>query len=295
MRTIRRINGSGAAAGIVARSDDPEVYGSDAVAFDHPEADMTILDGSAGAYEGAALGINDAGERAGLLGTDFLPDDPEFLIFDAMKWNADGSRTELVSPHGLDAIARNIKDDGSASGLMSWGQDPDTAHIEAAYWPRPGRNVGLGVLPGGTYSDAFGMDEGGWLVGSMDRLVDAEENRFGPEGYIDHSFLWRSRLGEGHVRILPSLYGLRHDLRWEKWVGSAVHAVNADLNQAGSASHVRFAGRRLVSAPTVYLNADRCGVVRSTTHDPFDLMKRGTSPNVRTPAPPTARDSRCAS
>ena len=139
-----------------------------------------------------------------------------------------------------------------------WGHDPDTAHIEAAYWPRPDRNVGLGVLPGGTYSDAFGMDEGGWLVGSMDRLVDPEENRFGHEGAIDHSFLWRSRLGEGRARILPSLYGLQHDLRWTKWVGSAVHAVNADLNQAGSASHIRFAGKHLVSAPTVYLNADRC-------------------------------------
>ena len=110
-----------------------------------------------------------------------------------MKWNADGSRTELASPHGLDAIKRNIKDDGSASGLIMWGHDLDTAHFEAAYWPRPGRNVGLGVLPGGSYSDAFGMDEEGWLVGSMDRLVDAEENRFGPEGSIDHSFLWRSR------------------------------------------------------------------------------------------------------
>ncbi len=267
---IRRINDAGAAAGAVERGDGTPA--EDAVAFASPTSRMRFLSGSAQAITAFAFGINNAGERVGVTGTEWLPGyEDEWLIFDAVKWSADGTRTELVTPHGLDGIARNIKDDGAASGLMNWGFDPETLHTEAAYWPTPDVNIGLGVLPGGGFSDAFGMDEGGWLVGLADRGVDPKVNRFGPEGYIDHAFLWTPDTRAGHLRILPSLYGVEHGLGWRRWVGSAVHAVNSDLNQVGSSSHWKFSGRRLISAPTVWLDADTCGVQRATTHDPFGL------------------------
>ncbi|MGZ8744255.1 MAG: hypothetical protein ACXWXO_15155 [Nocardioides sp.] len=267
---IRRINDAGAAAGAVGRDDGTPA--EDAVAFASPTSPMTHLSGSEEAITAAGFGINNAGERVGYTGTEWLPGHvDEFLVFDAMKWSADGTRTELVTPDGPDGIPRNIKDDGRASGLMLVGFDIDTFHVEAAYWPTPDVNIGLGVLRGGGYSDAFGMDEGGWLVGAADRAVKPKVNRFGPDGFILHAFLWTPDTTEGRIRILPSLYGRRHDLPWRRWVGSAVHAVNRDLNQVGSSSHWKFKRDRLIDAPTVWLNADQCGVERPTTHDPFNL------------------------
>jgi hypothetical protein len=187
-------------------------------------------------------------------------------MWDPVIWRTYGQVTELVTPHGLDALPRAIKNDGSVSGAIVWGNDPRTAHVEAAYWPNPTVNVGLGVLPRGGWSDAFGMDEGGWLTGAMDRFVHPKRNPFDEDGVIHHSFLWAADMGPGKVRIMPSLYGLRHDLPLRNWAGSAMHAVNRRLNQVGSASHWKYRGDRLIYAPTVYLNADQCGLVRRTTH-----------------------------
>ena len=138
---LRRINDAGAAAGFVSRSDDGQ-DGDDAVGFDHPSADMEILPGSAEALVAAAFGVTNAGERAGVMGTETLPEDPEFVIFDAMKWNVNGTRTELVSPHGLDALARNIKDDGSAAGWLMWGEDPGDSSRRGVVLAHPGRQPG---------------------------------------------------------------------------------------------------------------------------------------------------------
>lgn len=278
---IRRINDAGAAAGAVERGDGTPA--EDAVAFASPTSPMTLLPDSAEAIHAAAFGINNVGSRVGFSGTQWLDgNEGEWLIFDAMTWSADGTRTELVTPYGLDGIARNVKDDGTASGLMMWGEDLETSHVEAAYWPTPDVNIGLGVLPGGGWSDAFGMDEGGWLVGAADRQVDPD--RLGPEGYIDHAFLWTPGTTQGRIRILPSLYGAKHGLGWRRWVGSAVHAVNRDLNQVGSASHWKFNRDRLISAPTVWVNADACGVERATTHDPFNTAGTGARISVKPPA-----------
>ena len=202
---IRRINGSGAAAGTVSRSADPEVFGSDAVAFDHPAAGMTILDGSAGAYEGAALGINDAGERVGLLGTDLLPDNPEFLIFDAMKWNADGSRTELASrrtgstrSHGTSRTTAPRRDSSAGATIRRrrtsrrpTGRGPAETSASASCRAAPSRT-------------RSGWTRGaGWSVDGSPRRRRGGPVA-GPEGCIDHSFLWRARLGEGQ-RADPAL------------------------------------------------------------------------------------------
>ena len=270
---IRRINGTGAAAGVVDRSADDPFAGSDAVAFEGPDATMTLLPESQDALVAGAAGINDAGDRAGILGRESAPGFPDFLVFDPIVWETDGTVVELAHPPGgFDGIPRSLKDDGTVSGLSVWGDNPDVAHIEAAYWPAPDTFVGLGVLEGGAYSDAFGMDEGGWVVGLSERNVD-EDNPFAEDGVIGYGFLRTPATSEGKLRILPSLYADRKGIKnWRKWNGGAVHAVNRDLNQAGTSTHWKFDRRgRIIGAPTVYLHADRCGREVATTHDPFHL------------------------
>ena len=53
---IRRINGTGAAAGVVDRSADDPFAGSDAVAFEGPDAPMTLLPESQEALAAGAVG-----------------------------------------------------------------------------------------------------------------------------------------------------------------------------------------------------------------------------------------------
>ena len=159
---------------------------------------------------------------------------------------------------------------------------PETAHVEASYWPTPDVNLALGIARGGGFSDAFGMDEGGWLVGMTDRL--APRSRFAEDDFVAYSFLRTPDTGEGKLRILPSLYGERHELGWKKWSGSAVHGVNAELNQAGSGSHWKFEAGEVRRAPTVWLNADQCGREVATTHTPFWLRESGvTARSARAP------------
>ncbi len=113
--------------------------GSDAVAFEGPDAPMTLLAESQDALAAGAVGINDAGDRAGFLGRESAPGFPDFLVFDPIVWETDGTVVELAHPPGgLDGVPRSLKDDGTVSGLSVWGDNPDVAHIEAAYWPAPG-------------------------------------------------------------------------------------------------------------------------------------------------------------
>ena len=240
---------------------------------------MTLLPESQDALAAGAVGINDAGERAGFLGREAAPGHPDYLVFDPIVWEADGTVVELAHPPGgLDGVPRSVKNDGTVSGLSVWGDNPDVAHLEAAYWPAPESFVGLGVLEGGAYSDAFGMDEGGWVVGLSERNVN-EDNPFAEDGVIGYGFLRTPETTDGKLRILPSLYAERKGItNWRKWNGGAVHAVNRDLNQAGTGTHWKFDRRgRIIGAPTVYLHADRCGREVATTHDPFHLEDGGPS------------------
>lgn len=266
---IRRIDDQGAGVGTAFRSDDPEGEpGTDAVGFDGPAADMEFLTYPVEYLEAGAFGINNAGEAVGYYADEFLDPENEFwTIWTPVRWNPDGSRTELATPYGLEAFPRTIEDDGGVGGLLAYGEDPLAAHLEAAYWPDAGSSVALGLLPGGDYSDAFGGDEGGRLVGLANRRV-RKGNRFGDHGYVDHSFWWSPQTTEGTVRVLPSLYGDRRDLGWRTWVGGAAHAVASDLDQAGTSTHAGFDGRRKVFAPTVYVNASQCGREVATTHEP---------------------------
>lgn len=266
---MRRINDAGAVAGVVGR--DPEQPWTDAVAFAGPGAAMELLPGSAEAADAAATGINNVGQRTGYLSTREMEEAPGWYWFDPVVWEADGSITALEAGGVLDGAPRAVKDDGSVSGSVLHGSSLDDAHVEPAYWPSPDRLITLGVLPGGDFGDVYGMDEAGWLVGALGRFVK-KNHRLGERGVMDHAFLWNPSIGEGRVRLLPSLYATaKGEQDWRQWQGSAVHAVNGELNQAASGSHVEFRHGRAIKAPTVWVDADRCGVEVSTTHDPFGL------------------------
>ena len=271
---LRRINSDGEAVGWVDRGADPGVYeGADAVAFESADSPMTLLPGSEDAIEARATGINDHGARAGTISTETYPGNDQWIIWEPVVWEADGTVTTLATPHGLEGAPRAIKDDGSVSGGIVWGEDPETLHLEAAYWPEPDVNVALGLLPGGGWSDVLGMDEGGWLVGGMDRKV-RDKHPMADEGFLSHGFFWTPEVGEGTVRVLPSLFGQRKGLSsWRQWMTGSVHAVNRDLDQAGTGSHVGYRKGRAITAPTVYLNASQCGAEVETTHVPFFLAE----------------------
>ena len=286
---MRRINDAGRVVGIVFRNwTDPW---ADAVTFVGPDAPMELLPGVAAAADSLAFGINNQAQKTGYLATREYEEAPGWYAFDPVVWQSDGTITPMSVAGGFEAVPRAIKDDGSASGSMLAGQSVDSAHVEPAYWPDPSRVVPLGVLPGGGWGDVFGMDEGGWLVGALDRGVKRND-RLAEGGLMRHAFLWTPSIGEGRVRLLPSLYATaKGEQDWRDWQGSAVHAVNGDLDQAGAGSHVEFRHGRAIQAPTVWMNVDRCGAEVATTHDPFGLQEstqESTQESAQESAQPTS-------
>lgn len=263
---IRRIDDAGAGAGTAFRSDDPEGEpGSDAVGFDDPDATMEFLSPADSYLEAGAFGINNLGQRVGYFADEFFYPEEEFwTIWQPSVWEADGSRSVLATPYGFEAFPRVIEDDGGIAGAVGVGDSPETAHVEAGYWPDPDTNVALGLLPGGDYSEAYGGDEAGHLIGLANRRSGS---RFARGGYVDHTFWWTPETGDGAIRVMPSVYGDRRGLGWRTWVAGAGHAVDSDTDLAGTTTHAGFDGRRMTFAPTVYVNASQCGREVATSHE----------------------------
>jgi hypothetical protein len=277
---VRRIDDAGAGAGTAFRSDAPDGEpGSDAVGFDDPAATMEFLSPAGTYLEAGAFGINNHGQRVGYHADEFFYPEEEFwTIWQPSIWEADGSRTVLATPYGFEAFPRTIEDDGGMAGAVGVGDSPETAHVEAGYWPDADTNVALGLLPGGDYSEAYGGDEAGHVIGLANRR---SESRFARDGYVDHTFWWAPGTGDGAIRVMPSVYGDRRDLGWRTWVAGAGHAVDSATDRAGTTSHAGFAGRRMVFAPTVYLNASQCGQEVATSHELPADERRGAGSLVR--------------
>lgn len=265
---VRRINDAGAVVG----SDAPGVgsarngrgYG-----WDHYTGDAERLEARSFASEG--WGINDLGDRSGMVIKGKQPKYPHWTDYNPIIWHADGSTTSLPRV-GIDAVARMVKNDRTAAGDGWWGWSVETGHVEPVFWPSYDEVVGLGVLDGGGWGRAFGMDEGGWVVGAVDRWT--EESPATPWGFTDHAFLYiHGETAPDHLRILPSLHAAgTGETDWREWHGSAVHAVHAGLDQAASGSHSGFAEDGTATrGATVWVNASQCGVEVETTHDPWHL------------------------
>ncbi|MFN2318621.1 MAG: hypothetical protein ABR500_02925, partial [Dermatophilaceae bacterium] len=237
--------------------------------WDHYTADPKRLE--ARSFASMGWGINNLGDRSGFTVKGKQPGVSYWTDYNPVVWKADGSVVELPRV-GIDATARMVKDDETASGDGWWGWSVDNGHVEPVFWPSYDEIVGLGVLDGGGWGRAFGMDEGGWVVGAVDRFTD--ESPATPFGWTDHAFLYiHDETEPGHLRILPSLYGDEHgEENWREWHGSAVHGVNGELDQAASGSHRGFhEDGAPASGATVWVNASQCGVEVPTTHDPWHL------------------------
>ena len=265
---VRRINDAGAVVG----SDAPgrgANRNERALGWDHFTAQPFRLDSSASLSSG--WGINNLGDRTGFIGKDKRPGYPHWTDYTPMVWHADGTSRELPRA-GIDAIPSLVKDDRTAAGDGWWGWSVEEGHVEAMLWPSFDEVVGLGVVEGGGWSRVFGLDEGGWAVGMFDQFT--EPSALAPDGVTAHGFLYRHGVTQsGHVRVLPSLRAVADGVTdWHEWHGSAVHAVNGELDQAASSSHNGFDGEgRPTWGATVWVNASSCGVEVATTHDPWHL------------------------
>ena len=271
---VRRINDAGAVVG----SDSPgrgANRNERALGWDHFTAQPFRLDSSA--FLSGGWGINNLGDRTGFIGKDKLAGYPHWTDYTPMVWHEDGTSRELPRA-GIDAIPSLVKDDRTAAGDGWWGWSVDEGHVEAMFWPSYDEVVGLGVVDGGAWSRVFGLDEGGWAVGMFDQF--AEPSPLAPDGVSRHGFLYRHGVTTpGHVRVLPSLQAVADGVTdWREWHGSAVHAVNGELDQAASGSHTGFTAEGgPTSAATVWVNVSSCGVEVATTHDPWHLTDLGSA------------------
>jgi len=272
---VRQINTSGAMAGVIGRGVGKGVR-PQAVGWEHYTDSPIGLQESGEGSE--AVAINDQGERAGLRARTRIFKG-EWVVFDPVMWDAQG-KVHPVAKIGLDGVVRGLTEDRQMAGWSFMGPDPAAGFQQATYWASPEDVVGLGVLDGGGWSDAFGIDDSGWVVGGMDRFVDAEDPLGEGWGVVNHNFLWTPNMEVGRVRVLPSLYAVDEGIEdWQRWAAVHVaHAVNSGLDQVGAGTHVGFSDEgRLLGAPTVYLNASTCGEVVDTTQDPWHLTDRAAA------------------
>ncbi len=273
---VRRINSGGALAGVIGRGVG-KGWRPQAAGWEHFTGSLRRLQESGEASE--AVAINDIGDRAGMRArTRILNGD--WLVFDPVMWDAHGG-VRPVAKIGLDGYIRGLTEDRQMAGFSFMGPDPSIGFRQATYWASPDEVVGLGVLDGGGWSDAFGIDDSGWVVGGMDRFVDQDDPLGEGWGVMNHNFLWMPQtMQPGQVRVLPSLYAVAAEVDdWHQWAAIHVaHGVNAGLDQVGAGTHVGFADDgRLLGAPTVYLNASSCGEVVDTTQDPWHLTDRSAA------------------
>ncbi len=262
----RRLNDRNAATGTAFWPDAnlPE-GGMSAAVWKRYDREPSLLPLDGGAWS-EGWDINNRGD---VVGSIFYPVPGEEGGFAPRPtlWDKRGEPMPMAGPPA-GAYPQLLNDARQAAGTLTV-VGTVAVHGEAAFWPSPDRVVPLGLLPGGGASQAYGMDEMGWVVGYVD-VFDPRSPGAGEFGAIQYSALWID--GDGsHVRVLPSPYAADNGLTdWTSWWGGAAHAVNGQLNQVGTYAHSGFLpDGSLEYAPTVFVNADRCGQVLETTHLPF--------------------------
>lgn len=261
---VRRINDRGEVAGTIYG----EGFAADALVW-WPRVDIPgrVLPAPGEFAYASAWGINNARDVAGFF--DHYVEEWDAVVPYGVVWDRHGTPTPLASNPGNegDSFPRLINDEGQAAG-MAWYGSWVEGHYEAARWPSPETIEPLGLLPGGGYSEVYGQSEGGWTVGMADHF-DPDHPSALPWGAVEHSVLWTE--DADHVRVLPSPYALAHGQEdWRDWAGGAAHGVHTGLDQVGTSSHVGWLEDGAIRfAPTLYVNASRCGELVPTTHTAF--------------------------
>lgn len=272
---VRRVNDSGEAVGSVDQGRG-RARAERAVGYDSGSTEPWVLETQG--RSSWATGINNQGERVGVTEHYRLIGDGRWSVWDATVWDAVG-RAHHLRTDGIDGAPRVVNDSENVAGGL-WVGTPQTGHVEAAFWPAYDElGVGLGVLVGGAWSEAFGMDAAGRVVGGLDLLGDPENPLHDPvSGGLTYNFAWTEELGLGRVRVLPSLFG-QQSTDWRDWYALHVaHATHAGLDQIGAGTHSGFTDTgEPIGAPTVFVNASRCGTDVETTHTPFDVGTLGES------------------
>jgi probable HAF family extracellular repeat protein len=82
---------------------------------------------------------------------------------------------ELVLPHGTSGFARGLNNNGAAAGSSGETHGTD---VSAAIWDNGGRPTNIGRLPGGDFSEAFGINDAGEVVGSSNTAGDSKPFRY---------------------------------------------------------------------------------------------------------------------
>lgn len=285
---VRRVNDRGAAVGTVTQ-DGGET--TTAVGYRSRSVRPFRLPAPRRAAWSEASGIDDRGRRVGFWAEWKELWGEEVPLFRPTLWDRKGRRTTLAVP-GLDAAPRVVNNRGQVAG-DGWMGDAN-GHPEAVYWPSYDRARALGLLPGGGSSSVFGLDRGGRAVGGGDRYDPSSPHAFPGDGTVAHSWFWTPALGEGRVRVLPSLYSVRTgETDWREFHATHVaHASHAASDQIGAGTHVGFDSDGFpIGAPTVFVNASRCGTTVDTTHEAFWERRgeRGRAAVATLPSPAERR------
>jgi probable HAF family extracellular repeat protein len=86
-----------------------------------------------------------------------------WLVLAVMGFGQSYRMNELVLPRGNSGFARGLNIDGAAAGTAGETHGTD---MSAAVWDKGGHPSNIGRLPGGDFSEAFGINDNGDVVGS---------------------------------------------------------------------------------------------------------------------------------
>lgn len=86
-----------------------------------------------------------------------------WLALGAIGFSQSYRLNELVLPRGSSGFARGLNSDGAAAGSAGETHGTD---MSAAVWDKGGHPTNIGRLPGGDFSEAFGINDSGEVVGS---------------------------------------------------------------------------------------------------------------------------------